>query len=168
MNQLSSYRAQAAGMRNKTLTSLFRGWGLWTKLYALMLSLLILHNGAAIKKFIDKSIGDSIKTYDAVPAYCLVLKERALGDTGTTLREVYDAKTGKNQTHLVVPVVKGVANVDGKELKLTELAAKDLKVGGRSRVGYSLHAINENYQKAVFVYEGSVIDASPSIQSAAP
>ena len=166
MDRLSPYRAQAAGLRNKTLTRLFRGWGLWTKLYALMLSLLLVHNGAVIKKFIDKNIGDSIKTYEAVPAYCLVLKERALGDTGTTLRRVYDAKTGKNETHLVVPVVKGVANVNGKELKLTELAAKDLKVGGRSRLRYSLHAINENFQKAVFVFDEFDIDASPSIQLA--
>ena len=123
------YLSEAARIRNKPLTDLFRGRKLWAKQYARIASFDLLKSPQLISNYIDETVRANSRTFPNTPPYSLILEEKVEPQTGTVLRKAFNALSGKEEVLLQTRISgAGVTNFLGKAIPAEELSKSTLVI----------------------------------------
>lgn len=142
---LNKYMSLTARAKNTTKTNLIRGHKRWRQLWDTT-DQGIHGDPKIVENYIQEQVEKAVTSFKDVAPYHTVVIQKANKAEGTTLREVFDAKTGKFGTIVRVSTVNGNGRLNGMKMSAAEIAKTSLyTANGKSAAAVKTNGAVEFY-----------------------
>lgn len=119
---LKKYMVEATTVRNRRLTELFRGPKLMREMYGKLVESYLGGDYTPIQDFIDSNKNTGIRNVTDAPLFGVVTKRQHFRESGATLDNYFNAKSGASELKVELLANNGKVNFFGQEIPVASIA----------------------------------------------